>query len=423
VSATAPKRKVLVVDDNPVDRDLVAAFLDKRYTVLRAANATAGLELYRAERPDCVLLDHNLPGVAGLDAIKSYTAEGAAVVMLTGGGSDALSAEAFKRGARDYVLKTGLNRAALERIVAREIERRQLELGLREAQERLQLAEKLEAIGQLAAGVAHEINTPAHYVGDNISFLATALADLLPVLTAFKRLAAEDGNDELRALAAKADLEYLLAEIPAALKAAAGGIQQIKHIVTAMKEFSHPGEQVQQIDLNHAIESTVTVARHEWKYVAEVALELAQDLPLVRCFPSQINQVVLNLVVNAAQAVAERVAGGTDKGRIRVSTARAGGHVTIAVEDDGVGIPKAIRSRIFDPFFTTKEPGKGTGQGLAIVHRIVVEHHRGEIRVESEPGAGARFEVVLPIDAGSFCGEAAGGAPTPSEVAAGRSAA
>ena len=422
MSDAAPPRKVLVVDDNPVDRDLVAAFLDKRYTVLRAADAAAGLEVYRAERPDCVLLDHNLPGVAGLDAIKSYMAEGAAVVMLTGGGSDSLSAEAFKRGARDYVLKTGLNRAALERIVSREIERRLLELSLREAQERLQLAEKLESIGQLAAGVAHEINTPAHYVGDNIAFLATALDDLLPVLDAFKRLAAEQGKDELRAVAAQADLDYLLAEIPAALKSAAGGIQQIKHIVTAMKEFSHPSEQLQQMDLNHAIESTVTVARHEWKYVADVALDLAKNLPLVRCFPSQINQVVLNLVVNAAQAVAERVAGGTDKGRIRVSTACAGGHVTIAVEDDGVGIPKAIRSRIFDPFFTTKEPGKGTGQGLAIAHRIVVEHHRGEIRVDSEAGAGARFEVMLPIDAGSACGEGAA-VETAIEMADGRSVA
>ena len=399
-------RKVLVVDDNPVDRDLVATYLDRQYTVLRAETAEAGLELFRTERPDCVLLDHNLPGTAGLDAIKSYMAEGAVVVMLTGGGDDALSAEAFKRGARDYVLKTGLTRAVLERIVTREIERRQLELELREAQERLQLAEKLEAIGQLAAGVAHEINTPAQYVGDNITFLSTALRDLEPALVAFKRLA-RDGNDELRAIAAAADVDYLLGEIPVAIESAAAGIKQIKNIVNAMKEFSHPGEELQQVDLNHAVETTVTVARNEWKYVAEVALDLAQDLPLVRCFPSQVNQVLLNLVVNAAHAVAERVADGLEKGRIRVSTRHAGAHVTITVEDDGIGIPKAIRNRIFDPFFTTKDPGKGTGQGLAIVHRIVVEHHAGDIRVESEPGRGAKFEVTLPVDSGAARGEAA----------------
>jgi signal transduction histidine kinase len=400
-------RKVLVVDDNPVDRDLVAAFLDTRFIVLRAPNAAAGLEVYRAERPDCVLLDHDLPGMAGLDAIKEYTAEGAVIVMLTGGGNDELSAEAFKRGARDYVLKSGLSRAALERIVAREIERRQLELGLHEAQERLQLAEKLEAIGQLAAGVAHEINTPAQYVGDNIAFLSTALRELAPVLEAFKRLRGESRDEGLKAVAAAADLDYLLAEIPAAIESAAAGIKQIKNIVIAMKEFSHPGEELQQTDLNHAIANTVTVARNEWKYVAEVGLDLAPDLPLVRCFPSQINQVVLNLVVNAAHAVAERVAGSTDKGAIRVSTRCDGTHVTIAVEDDGIGIPKAIRNRIFDPFFTTKNPGKGTGQGLAIVHRIVVEHHNGAIRVESEPGRGARFEIELPLDGGAACSEAA----------------
>jgi signal transduction histidine kinase len=398
--------KILVVDDNAVDRDLVAAYLGKRYTVLKAADASAGLESYRAERPDCVLLDHNLPGTAGLDAIKSYTAEGAAVVMLTGAGSDELSAEAFRRGARDYLLKSSLTREVLERVVDREIERRRLELDLRGAQERLQLAEKLEAIGQLAAGVAHEINTPAHYVGDNISFLSTALRDLLPVLDAFKQLAGNDGNDRLRDIAASADLDYLVSEIPAAIQSAAAGIKQIKNIVTAMKEFSHPGEELQQIDLNHAVESTVTVARHEWKSVAELVLDLAEPLPLVRCFPSQINQVLLNLVVNAAQAVGERVAGGMDKGAIRVSTRCAGAQVMIAVEDNGVGISKAIRSRIFDPFFTTKEPGKGTGQGLAIAHRIVVEHHHGAIRVESEPGAGARFEVMLPLDAGAVCSKA-----------------
>jgi signal transduction histidine kinase len=406
--APASMRKVLVVDDNPVERDLVAAFLEKRYAVLSAASVGAGLEVFRAERPDCVLLDHDVPGMDGFDAIKSYTAEGAVVVMLSSGGNDALAAEAFKRGARDYVLKAGLTGSALERIVRREIERRQLELDLREAEARLQLAVKLEAIGQLAAGVAHEINTPAQYVGDNISFLSTALQDLLPVLEAVRGLAAEDATGPLRALVDAADLDYLLAEIPAAIESTAAGIKQIKNIVTAMKEFSHPGEELQQIDVNHAIRSTVTVARHEWKYVAVIELDLAEDLPLVRCFPSQVNQVMLNLVVNAAQAVAERVGnGGEQKGTIRISTRPAGGNVTIVVADDGIGIPKAIRNRIFDPFFTTKDPGKGTGQGLAIVHRIVVEHHGGAVRVDSEPGRGATFEVTLPIDVEAAGAEAA----------------
>jgi signal transduction histidine kinase len=400
-----PKRKVLVVDDNPVDRDLVAAYLERRYTVLRAENVAVGLDVFRAERPDCVLLDHHLPGTEGLDAIRSYMAEGAVVVMLTGEDSDELSAEAFRRGARDYVLKRGLTRAVLERIVAREIERRMLELELRDAQERLLLAEKLEAIGRLAAGIAHEINTPAQYVGDNIAFLSQALADLAPVLDELERLA---GNDAaLARLAAAAELDYLRRELPAAVEAAASGIRQIKNVVNAMKEFSHPGEELQPVDLNHLVETTLTVARNEWKYVADVALDLAADLPRVRCYASEINQVMLNLIVNAAHAIAERVGDGAERGSIRVATRRSGPNVAISVADDGVGIPKENRNRIFDPFFTTKEPGKGTGQGLAIVHRIVVEHHGGAIRVDSTPGRGTTVEIVLPVDSGAARDEAA----------------
>ena len=406
MAVTRSARSVLIVDDDSADCDRVAGFLSQRYKVVCAGSAADGLDALRAERPDCVLLAFSVMHADGLDAIARYTREGALVIVTMGRNHDALSAEAFKRGARDCVLTAGLTRPVLERIVEREIERRQLEIGLREAQELLQLAEKLEAIGQLAAGVAHEINTPAQYVSDNITFLSTSLAALAPVLEAFKRLASNDGTGRLRVLATSAELDYLLAEIPAAIESAAAGITQIKNIVNAMKQFSHPGEDLQLIDLNDAIRNTVVVARHEWKYVADVELDLAEDLPLIRCFPSQLNQVILNLVVNAAQAIGERAGNGAQKGTIRLSTRCGGADVAIAVADDGVGIPKEIRNKIFDPFFTTKEPGKGTGQGLAIVHRIVVEHHQGEIRVESEPGQGTTFEIRLPLG-GAVCDEAA----------------
>ncbi|HET8699545.1 MAG TPA: ATP-binding protein [Gammaproteobacteria bacterium] len=397
---TDARSKVLIVDDSAVDCALVAALLRDKFTVLEAPDAARGFELYVLERPDCVLLDHNLPGTSGVDALAEFVGAGAAVVMLTGDGSDTLAAEAFKRGARDFVLKNHLNRSMLERILLREIERRRLELELHDAQAGLRVAQRLEAIGQLAAGVAHEINTPAQYVDGNITFLAERFARLMPLLGALKeRIAAcPDDAARLRQLAEEANLEFLLREIPSALEEAALGMGHIKKIVTAMKEFSHPSDDKQAADLNHGIANTVTIARNEWKYVADVELELAPDLPHVACFPSEINQVVLNLLVNAAHAVGDVFDGENGKGKITIRTRRDGTDVLIEVEDNGCGIPEANLQRIWDPFFTTKEVGKGTGQGLALAHRIVVDHHGGAIRVTSQVGKGTRFKVRLPIE-------------------------
>jgi signal transduction histidine kinase len=393
--------KILIVDDSAADRELVAALLREKFVVHEAPDAARGYELYVLERPDCVLLDNNLPGMSGVDALADFVGAGAAVVMLTGDGADNLAAEAFKRGARDFVLKDHLNRNMLERIVWREIERRRLELELHDAQAGLRVAQRLEAIGQLAAGVAHEINTPAQYVDGNITFLSERFARLLPLLDALKERIAvcRDGTDRLRQIADDANLDFLITEIPAALKEAALGMGHIKKIVTAMKEFSHPSDDKQVADLNHGIANTVTIARNEWKYVADVELDLAADLPHVTCFPSEINQVVLNMLVNAAHAVGEVFDGENGKGKIRIGTRRDGADVLIEIEDNGCGIAEASLHKIWDPFFTTKEVGKGTGQGLAIAHRIVVDHHGGAIRVTSSVGKGSRFTIRLPIEA------------------------
>jgi PAS domain S-box-containing protein len=266
-------------------------------------------------------------------------------------------------------------------------------------------AHKLEAIGQLAAGIAHEINTPTQYIGDNTTFLRDTFREILDYLETVRlELAKGDLNNAGRqALQNGMDalgLDYLQEEIPKAIQQSLEGVARVSKIVSAMKDFSHPSLGVKGlVDLNHAIESTVTVCRNEWKYVADLELNPDPALPLVPCFADEFNQVVLNLIINAAHAI-EEANGGQQagaKGLIRVSTRLGDQHVEIRVSDTGTGIPDRIRDRIFDPFFTTKPLGKGTGQGLAIARSVIVDKHGGTIRVESELGKGTTFVLELPV--------------------------
>jgi signal transduction histidine kinase len=207
--------------------------------------------------------------------------------------------------------------------------------------------------------------------------------------------------DELDRLAADVDLGFLMTEIPKAIEQSLEGLNRVAEIVRAMKQFSHPDQDEPELaDLNRAIENTVTVARNEWKYVADVELDLDPELPAVPCRAGRFNQVILNLIVNAAQAIGELVGDGAqERGKIHIMTRRGQGYVEIRVADTGTGIPARIRSRIFDPFFTTKQVGKGTGQGLAITHNIVVEQHGGSIEFETEEGKGTTFILRLPLQA------------------------
>jgi signal transduction histidine kinase len=278
---------------------------------------------------------------------------------------------------------------------------------LKQTQAELLHAHKLEAIGSLAAGVAHEINTPVQFVGDNVTFLRRAFGHLANVAVAARALLGAPAEAQPRPEVAevlravkRAKLDFLLREVPAALEQAGEGLQRIAHIVGAMKEFSHPSKgEKEPVDLARAIETTVTIARNEWKYVAEVETEFDPDLPHVPALRDDLNQVLLNLVVNAAHAISEVTdAGAKGKGTIWVTTRREGEWAVVEVSDTGIGIPDHIVGRVFDPFFTTKPVGKGTGQGLAIVHDIVTRKHGGRIEVRSEVGKGATFAVHLPLD-------------------------
>ncbi len=275
-------------------------------------------------------------------------------------------------------------------------------------QHQLMQAQKLESIGQLAAGIAHEINTPTQFIGDNTRFLREAFAGLLGVMERYRALkeAARSGQVSPELIAAvedkeeEADLDYLTQEIPLAIEQSMEGIERVAHIVQAMRAFSHPGgQEMTAVDLNKAVETTVTVARNEWKYVADVELQLDSTLPHVQGLPNEINQVILNMLLNAAHAIKDVVGSRPErKGKITIRTQRTNGWAEIHISDTGTGIPAAIRHRIFDPFFTTKEVGKGTGQGLAIAHSVIVDRHKGAITFETEEGKGTTFVIRLPIN-------------------------
>jgi PAS domain S-box-containing protein len=281
----------------------------------------------------------------------------------------------------------------------------------------LRQAQKLESVGQLAAGIAHEINTPTQYIGDNVRFLKDSFQDLKNLLASYDRLLAaakdkalsDETVQEVAAAVQRADAGYLLDEIPKAIEQTLEGVSRVSTLVSAMKEFSHPGtKEKTPLNLNHAIESTITVARNEWKYVADVETEFDPSLPQISCQPGEFNQVILNLIVNAAHAINDVVGkGGSKKGKIRVQTLNFPEWVEIRIGDTGSGIPEKVRARIFDPFFTTKEIGKGTGQGLAIARSVVVDKHGGSIHFETEDGKGTTFVIRLPHDGKSLAAKAA----------------
>lgn len=274
-------------------------------------------------------------------------------------------------------------------------------------QKRLELdlsqAQKLESIGQLAAGIAHEINTPTQFIGDNIRFLDESVGEILAVvgrLAAYRAMTGEAPvpASEISALLADVDVSYLSEELPKAIAQSLEGVQRISKIVGAMKEFSHPAVDRTPLDLNRAISSTITVASNEWKYVADVVADFDPGLPQVPVMPGAFNQVILNILVNAAHAIGSlEQHSPTAKGTITVSTRKVADFAEIRVRDTGGGIPDNIRDRIFDPFFTTKPVGKGTGQGLAIAHDVVVKKHQGSLSVDSQPGIGTTFIIRLPL--------------------------
>lgn len=279
--------------------------------------------------------------------------------------------------------------------------RRMMELQLLQDQ-------KLKAIGELASGIAHEINTPTQYVINNLHFLKESFTGLLDICRRFHAMYGTEGangvccagTEEIFKKSREIDFEFLMEEIPQAIEQSLEGLGRVANIVKSMKSFSHPDrEAMSSANLNRIIEETITIARNEWKYVADVETRLDENLPEILCHPAGLSQVVLNLLVNSAHAIKEAVENGSiEKGLITISSHREDDMVVMKVEDNGTGIAEEIKHRVFDPFFTTKDVGLGTGQGLAISRSIIVDNHGGTIECESKKGEGAAFIVRLQVN-------------------------
>ncbi|WP_347989778.1 PAS domain S-box protein [Methylomonas sp. AM2-LC] len=264
-------------------------------------------------------------------------------------------------------------------------------------QSQLNQAQKLEAIGQLASGIAHEINTPIQYIGDNLMSVYENFNDIIAFREDLDQLGDADFKQALQALDKRFDLPYILEDSPKAIKQAKEGVERVAEIVKAMKTFSHidSGLTLMNINLHEALNSTLTITRNSYKNIADVETDFANNVDFIECYASELNQVFLNLIINATHAIEEKQQG---RGLIKVSTRKLDENtVEIQIADNGAGIPEAIKEKVFNLFFTTKPVGKGTGQGLSLAHSIIVEKHRGKLFFESTVGKGTTFHLQLPL--------------------------
>jgi|GEM_PF-6665737 len=267
--------------------------------------------------------------------------------------------------------------------------------------------QKLQSIGELAAGIAHEINTPTQYVSDNSYFLKNSFPDLAHFISEMVIFINEydehteyrDKVEGFKNLIDDIDLIYLIDEIPKALEQSLEGVMRISNIVKSMKNLSHPGTDAKKFfDLNQIISDTAVVSRNEWKYQSDLETDLKEDLPEIEGYRGELGQVILNMIINSVHAIEDSIkAGNIDRGHIKISTDIVDNSVVVTVRDNGMGMSSEVIDKIYDPFFTTKEVGKGTGQGLAISYGVIVDKHNGKISVESEPGKGTAFNIYLPM--------------------------
>ena len=414
----AAKATILVVDDEANNRNvMVAQLASEGYELLTADCGEDALELIDRRLPDLILLDVMMPGISGFDVAEILKSEERTarvpIIMLTALGDSDSRLTALRNGAEEFLTKPVARAELLARIhnllklkhyqdqLADEVASRTTELEsanqhVSDLQDQLLQSEKLAAIGQLAAGVAHEINNPVGFVNANLGTLKGYVKDLLRMLRAYETGCRDAPRDsaidaKLKQLRRELELDYLCDDAPILIDESLEGLSRVCQIVQDLKSFAHADAcpEVMATDLHDCLDSTLNIATNEIKYKARVVKDYGV-IPEVECVPSQINQVFLNLLINAAHAIPENTAG-----VITVRTRSDAAAVYVEVADTGCGIAPSVLPRIFDPFFTTKPVGKGTGLGLSLSYGIV-QRHGGRIEVESEPGQGTTFRVVLP---------------------------
>ncbi len=401
--------KILIAEDNLVSQNLVRKVLEKLgYEVITAKNGQEAWDLLQVNDIQMVITDWMMPEMDGPTLCKKIR-EGdfsnyIYLILLTGKDKKEDLIQGFESGSDDFVIKPVDPNEIKARVQAGE-RIIKLEEELRKSQAQLLQSEKMASVGQLASGVAHEINNPTGFVSSNLKTLSDYQDDISGIIKEYRKLIGDLKNstnkegfpssiteqvEKIVSLEEEVDVDFLMDDIEDLIKDCKEGTDRIKKIVLDLKDFAHPGEdKAQTADINNGIESTLNVVWNELKYKATVVKDYG-DLPPVKCYPHQLNQVVMNLLVNAAQAIEKQ-------GEINISTRADDGYVEIKIGDTGSGIPEDKISKIFDPFFTTKEVGKGTGLGLNVAYNIINKHN-GTINVESEVGKGTVFKIRIPVD-------------------------
>ncbi|PHV11702.1 hypothetical protein CSQ89_09645 [Chitinimonas sp. BJB300] len=390
---------VLLVEDSRTYAMPVKEFIeDKGHRVTHSRSGEDAVQCYLEELPDVILMGVIMQGIGGIEATRLIrqikTDRWVSIIMMTSlEGTESLI-EGLEAGADEYLIKPirfdvlDARIRALQRIA-------RVQHSLQDVKQQLVQTEKMASIGQLAAGIAHEINNPIGFVYSNIGSLERYLSSVFQMLDTYEQISATMADEhqlaQLASLRKELDIEFLKEDIPNLITESKDGISRVKNIVQDLKDFSHVDDSLdfKLADLHKGIDSTLNIVSNEIKYKAEIIKEYGV-LPEVECVAAHLNQVFMNLAINAAHAIGET------RGKITIRTGRSKDKVWITFSDTGCGIPNDIRSKVFDPFFTTKPIGKGTGLGLSLSYGIIQKHH-GTIEIESEVGKGTTFHISLPI--------------------------